>query len=97
VKLKDEADLVAEQAEKIAMAIDFNSVDEDAAAIGLIETAEEMEERAFAAARRAAESDGLAFDGFEVYAFQDRDGAVVVALPQVLSLENDAALGVGLG
>lgn len=97
VKLEDEADLVAQQAKKIAMAIDFNSVDEDAAAIGLIETAEEMEECAFAAARGAAEGDGLAFDGLEVNTLQDSDRAVVVALPEVLSTENDAARCVGLG
>ena len=60
VKLEDEADFVTEQIEQIAMTIDLNTVDDDAAAVGRVESAEEMEKRALAAAGWAAESDGLA-------------------------------------
>ena len=42
------------------MAIDFDAVDGDAAAVGSVKSTEEMEQRAFAAAGWTAERDGLA-------------------------------------
>jgi hypothetical protein len=83
VHLEDETDFVAEEVEAVAVAIELDVVDGDAAAVGLVEAAEEMEESALAAAGGTAESDGLAFDGFEVYAVEDLDGAVVVGLEDV--------------
>ena len=72
------------------MAVELDAVDRDAAAVGFIKAAEEVKQRAFAAAGGAAEGDGLAFDGFEVDALEDGDGAIVVALPDLGGAEDDA-------
>jgi hypothetical protein len=93
VHLEDEADFVAQEMEAAAVAVEFDVVDGDAAAVGFVEAAEEMEESAFAAAGGAGEGDGLAFDGLEVDAVENGDGAVVVALPDVGGAENDAGRG----
>ena len=42
------------------MAIDFNAIDRDMAAVGLVESAEEVKKRALAAAGWTAKRDGLA-------------------------------------
>ena len=89
VKLEDETDLVAQKLEQVAVAIDFDAVDDDAAAVGCVESAEEMQQRAFAATGGSAERDGLALRGFEVDAAENRDGAVVVALPHVFGAEDN--------
>ena len=60
VELKDEAHLVAQKAQQIAMAIDLDAIDRDASAVGRIEAAEQMQQRALAAARWPAERDRLA-------------------------------------
>jgi hypothetical protein len=93
VELEDEADFVAQEMEAAAMAVELDAVDRDAAAVGLVETAEEMEEGALAAAGGSAESDGLACDGFEVHALEDGDGTIVVALPDFGGAEDDGGLG----
>jgi hypothetical protein len=94
VKLKDESDFVAQQLEKIAMTIDFNAIDDDVAAVGGVESAEEVKEGALAAAGGTTECDGLALRGFEVNATKDSDGAVVETLPHFFGAENDA-IGAG--
>jgi hypothetical protein len=50
VQLKDEAHLVTEKAQQIAALIDFRAIHKDASAIGGIETAEQVQQRALAAA-----------------------------------------------
>ena len=97
VELEDEADLVAQEMEAVAVAIELDAVDGDAAAVGLVEAAEEMQQRALAAAGGAAERDGLAFDGLEVDALEDGDGAVVVALPDLGGAEDDASVARAIG
>jgi hypothetical protein len=98
VELEDEADFVAQEMEAAAMAVELDAVDGDAAAVGFVEAAEEMEEGALAAAGGAAESDGLALDGFEVDTLEDGDGSVVVALPDFGGAQDDGGFrGVGVG
>jgi hypothetical protein len=70
VELKDEAYLVPEQAQQIEAAIDLDSIDRHPSAIGRIETAEQVEKRALAAARWTAERDGLAFDASKLTPFR---------------------------
>ena len=60
--------------------------------IRFVESAEEVEQRAFAAAGRPAESDGLALRSLEVDATKHGDSAVVVALPHVFGAENDLSV-----
>ena len=89
VKLKDEADFVTQQLEQVAMAIDFDAVDDDVAAIWSVESAKEMEQGAFAAAGRTAKRNGLALRSFKVYATEHSDCAVVVGLPDIFGAEDD--------
>jgi hypothetical protein len=91
VKLEDETDFVTKQLEQVAMAIHFDAVDNDVAAVGCVESAEEMEESAFAAAGGTAECDGFSLSGFEVYAAKHGDGSVVVGLPHAFCAKNDLA------
>ena len=65
------------------MTIDLDVIDRDTASIRCIESTEEMKKRALAAARRTAESYCLSFIGFEVDAFQDSEGSLIIALPHV--------------
>src|ERR1039457_2636372 len=83
VQLEDETDFVAQEAQEIAMTIDLNVIHRDAAPFGLVQSAEEVEERALATAGRAAERNGFALGSFEVDALEHGDGAVVVALPHI--------------
>src|SRR5690348_3661472 len=71
------------------MAIDFDAVHHDAPAVGLVKSGEEVQERALAAARRTAERNGLALCRFEIDTAENRDRAVVIALPHVFSAEHD--------
>jgi hypothetical protein len=96
VKLKDEADFVAQETQQIALAVDHDSIHRNAAAIGLIEAAKKMEQRAFATAGWAAESDGLAFFRFEVNALEDGDCPLVIALPHVFRAKDGASAAVRL-
>jgi hypothetical protein len=89
VELEDETDFVTQHVKAAAVAIDLDAVEEDAALVGLVESAEEMKKCALAAAGWAAEGDGLAGDGFEVDTFEDFDGAVVVGLADVFGAEDD--------
>jgi hypothetical protein len=73
------------------MAIDGNTIDFDLATIGLVQSTEEMKEGALTASGRAAKSDGLAFGGFQVHAFEHSDGAFIVALPNAISAKNNTA------
>src|ERR1039458_903687 len=92
VELKDEAHLVAQETQQVAVAIDLNSVDRDASAVGRIQAAKEMQQRTLAASRRAAESNRLALGGLEVHALQYRDRPIVIALPHVFGAQDDAPL-----
>jgi hypothetical protein len=89
VKLEDEAYFVAKQLEQIAMTVDFGPVDGDVAAVGRVESAEEVEEGALAATGWAAKGDGFALGRFEVNATKDGDGAIVETLPHLFGAEND--------
>jgi hypothetical protein len=88
VELKYEAYFMTEQFEQIAVTINLNTVDGNAATVRSVKPAEEMKECAFAAAGWAAERDGLALTGFKIHTAQNSDGPVVVGLPHVLSAEN---------
>ncbi len=96
VELEDKADFVAQEAEGVGVPVDLDAVDGDEAAIRFVETAEEVKQRAFAAAGGAAECYGLAFTGDEVDAVENGDGTLVVALPDVLRAEDNRG-GVGDG
>ena len=78
------------------MTIDLDAIDDDASAVGFVESAEEVKEGAFAAAGWAAECDGFALAGFEIDAAKHGDGAVVVGLPHVFSAKNDVAAVSGI-
>ncbi len=89
VKLKDEADFVAQQLEQIAMTIDFDAVDDDVATIWSVKPAKEVEQGAFAAAGRTAKRNGLALHSFKVDPTEHSDCAVVVGLPDIFGAEDD--------
>jgi hypothetical protein len=96
VKLEDEADFVAEQLKQVAMTVDFDFIHNDAATVGFVETSEEVEEGAFAAAGGSAEGDGLALLCFKIDAAQHSYGAVVEAFPHFFGAEDHAAGASGL-
>jgi hypothetical protein len=89
MQLEDEANLVPQQPERISMTFDLIAVHRNCAAVGFVEAPEQMEQRALPAAGRAAERHCLARNGFEVYAFQDLNGALVVTLPDVRGPDDD--------
>jgi hypothetical protein len=91
VKLKDETNFMAKQLEQIAMPVDFDSVDDDAAAVRFIESSEEVEQGALAAPRGSAERYGLALVRLKVNSAEHSDGAVVEGLPHIFGAENNAA------
>ena len=94
VKLKDEANLVAQKAQQVRVPVDFNAVDRDSPAVGHIEPAEQVQQRAFAAARRSAKSHGLARGDLEIHALENRDCPLVVALPHILRAQNNAPVSI---
>jgi len=73
------------------MAIYLDAVDSNVAAISQIEATEQVEKRAFAAARGAAESDRLTFCSFKVCAFQYGDRAIVITLPHVFGMKHNSS------
>jgi hypothetical protein len=90
VKLKNEADFVAQKSEAAPMTVEFHVIDGNPAAIGFIEPTQQVKQRAFAAAGRPAKSHGLAFDGFEIDSVQDFDSARIETLPHIRSPQNNA-------
>jgi hypothetical protein len=89
VKLKNEANLVAEQVEQFAFASDGNASQRNFTTIRLVQSAQQVQQGAFAAAGRAAERDGLALGALEINAAQDGNGVVFVAFPDAFGTQKD--------
>ena len=71
------------------MPIDLDSVDSNQPAIGPIESAKQMQQRALAATRRSAKSHRLACEDLAIHTFENRDRPLVVTLPQVSGTQCD--------
>jgi hypothetical protein len=81
MQLKHKADLVPQKTKQVAPAINLRAVHGYMAAVGRIEAAKQVQQRAFAATGWAAKRNGLALQDIEANAFEHGDGAVVIALP----------------
>ena len=92
VQLKDEADLMPQQAKPIALAIDLHSVNPYLAALRRVEATKEMEQSALAAAGGTAECDRLALARLQARALQHGDGSIFIALPHVRGTKNNLRL-----
>jgi hypothetical protein len=91
VELKDKADLVAQNLQKIATPVDLDSVDPNLATVGEIKSGKQMQKRALAAARRPTKSHGATLETPNIHALQHRDRPFVVALPQIDCAQSEAA------
>ena len=76
--------------------INLDVIDGDVPAIRRVQTAEQVQQRAFSAAGGAAEGNRLAGEGLEINALEHCNRTVVVALPYILGAEDDARLIVEL-
>jgi hypothetical protein len=92
VELEHKSHFVAQEAEQIAMTVHLDAIHGDSSPIWLIQTAEEMQERALSAAGRAAECNSFTLSSLEVDTFENGDGALVVALPHILRAKDDGAV-----
>ena len=88
MQLKDESYLMPQQPQRAAIAADFNVVHVHQSAIGLVEAAQQMQQRALATTRRTTQGHGLAFRRREVHTLQYGDRARVVALPHILRADD---------
>jgi hypothetical protein len=96
VKLKDETNLITQKAKQIAMTVDFNTIHRDMPLVCLVESAEEVEKSALAAARRTTERNGLPFASLEACPLQYGYGTIVVTLPNILCAQHNAPSIFGL-
>jgi hypothetical protein len=92
VKLKDKAHFVAKKAQQITVAIDLHAIHRYPSVIGRIQAAKQMQQCALAATRWPAKRNGLAFNDLEVHALQNRNCAIVIALPYVFGAQDNAKL-----
>jgi hypothetical protein len=92
VELKDKADLVPQKRRRLLCRLTSTPLTATSSAIGPIQSGEQSAEGAFAAARRPAECHGFALEAFNIHALENRDGPVVVALPQPLRAQRRCAV-----
>jgi hypothetical protein len=68
VQLKDETNLVPQQAQGDLPPAKLRTIHKHAAAVGLVQPPEQMQQGALTASRRSAKGHGLALDDLEVHA-----------------------------
>jgi hypothetical protein len=92
VQLEDEAEVAAAEEQAVVLARGVEAADGDFAAVGAVEAAEEVEERALAGAGGAPEGDDLAGVDGEADLVEHGDAARVVALGDALRAGENLAV-----
>jgi hypothetical protein len=90
VKLKHKSYFMPEKTQRAATPVKFFTVYGHPATVRFVESPKQVEKGAFAATRRTAERDGLAFEHLEIYAIENVNRTCIVALPHLFRSQKNA-------